>query len=423
MVKRKALHKLTNNILTDKTYFCFMLEGKKIILGVCGSIAAYKTAFLVRLLVKAGAEVQVVMTPGSTNFITPLTLSTLSKKPVFVEYFEPQTGEWNNHVDLGLWADLIIIAPATANTMAKMAGGLVDNLLTAVYLSAKCPVYFAPAMDLDMWKHQSTLQNVAQLKAYGNLFIPPGFGELASGLVGEGRMAEPEDMISFIEAELKNGLPLLNKKALVTAGPTYEAIDPVRFLGNHSSGKMGFAIADALAKLGAEVTLISGPTAQKSNSKSIKRINITSAQQMLDACKANFIDAHICVMSAAVADYTPVTVSDIKIKKKTDEFSIDLKKTTDILKTLGAVKRPDQILVGFALETNDEEINAIEKLKKKNLDFIVLNSLNDEGAGFQTNTNKITIIDRHLQKTDYSLKTKNEVAADICLKIIELIKA
>lgn len=399
-----------------------MLEGKKIILGVCGSIAAYKTAFLVRLLVKAGAEVQVVMTPDATNFITPLTLSTLSKKPVYVEYFEPQTGEWNNHVELGLWADMLIIAPASANTMAKMATGLVDNLLTAVYLSAKCPVYLAPAMDLDMWKHESTLHNVAQLKTFGNIFIPPGYGELASGLVGEGRMAEPEDMIAFIEADLKKGLPLLNKKALVTAGPTYEAIDPVRFIGNHSSGKMGFAIADTLAKLGANVTLISGPTAEKSINKSIDRINVTSAAQMLEACQLHFSQADICVMSAAVADYTPVTVSEIKIKKKTDGFSIDLKKTTDILKALGAQKRPDQILVGFALETNDEENNAIEKLHKKNLDFIVLNSLNDKGAGFKTNTNKITIIDRELQKTVFDLKTKDEVAADICHKIIELTK-
>lgn len=392
-------------------------------LGVCGSIAAYKTATLVRLLVKAGAELQVVMTPGATNFITPLTLSTLSKKPVYVEYFEPQTGEWNNHVDLGLWADLIIIAPATANTMAKMTKGLVDNLLTAVYLSAKCPVYFAPAMDLDMWKHESTLQNVAQLKQYGNIFIHPGYGELASGLIGEGRMAEPEDILAFIIAELKKGLPLVGKKALVTAGPTYEAIDPVRFIGNHSSGKMGFAIADALAKLGADVVLISGPSSQQTADKLIKRINVTSAQEMLEACEKEFSDTAVCVMSAAVADYTPVTVADKKIKKQEGGFSIELKKTTDILKTLGAKKQAGQILVGFALETNDEEMNAIEKLKKKNLDFIVLNSLQDKGAGFQTNTNKITIIDAVLQKTTFGLKSKDEVARDICHKIVELIKA
>jgi len=400
-----------------------MLEGKKIVLGVCGSIAAYKSAFLVRLLVKAGASVQVVMTPGSTNFITPLTLSTLSKKPVFVDYFEPKTGEWNNHVKLGLWADLLIIAPATANTLAKMAKGLCDNLLTAVYLSAKCPVYFAPAMDLDMWKHEATLQNVDQLKLYGNLFIHPGYGELASGLVGEGRMAEPEEIVGFISDELKKGLPLTGIKALVTAGPTYEAIDPVRFLGNHSSGKMGFAIADELASLGADVTLISGPSFQQSKSHAIKRINVTSAAEMLGACKLHFTDSRVCVMSAAVADYTPVTVADHKIKKQDDGFSIELKKTTDILKVLGGDKRPDQLLIGFALETNDEEKNAGEKLQKKNLDFIVLNSLNDAGAGFKTDTNKITIIDRNFQKTSFQLKSKEEVAVDICKKIIELIKA
>lgn len=399
-----------------------MLEGKKIVLGVCGSIAAYKSAFLVRLLVKAGAEVQVLMTPGAIQFITPLTLSTLSKKPVLVEYFEPVTGEWNNHVDLGLWADMMIIAPATANTLAKMAKGLCDNLLTAVYLSARCPVYIAPAMDLDMWRHGATLQNVDQLKSYGNVFLQPGYGELASGLVGEGRMAEPEEIVNFLSDEIKKALPLNGQRALVTAGPTYEAIDPVRFLGNHSSGKMGFAIADELARLGAEVTLISGPSAQQSKLKSIKRVNVTSAAQMLDACRQHFTDAKICVMSAAVADYTPVTVADQKIKKQTDGFNIELKKTTDILKVLGAEKKADQILVGFALETNDEEKNAADKLQKKNLDFIVLNSLNDVGAGFKTDTNKITIIDRDLRKTSFELKTKEQVAVDICQKIIELIE-
>ncbi|MEO8949640.1 MAG: bifunctional phosphopantothenoylcysteine decarboxylase/phosphopantothenate--cysteine ligase CoaBC, partial [Mucilaginibacter sp.] len=357
----------------------------------------------------------------ATNFITPLTLSTLSKNPVYHEYFEPETGQWNNHVELGLWADIIIIAPASANTIAKMAGGLCDNLLTAVYLSAKCPVYFAPAMDLDMWKHDTTTHNVGQLQSYGNILIPPGSGELASGLQGEGRMAEPEDIMAFITADIKKKLPLVNKKALVTAGPTYEAIDPVRFIGNHSSGKMGFAIADELAALGADVTLIAGPSAQKSKQRSVKRIDVTSAAEMLEQCRAYFTQTDICVMSAAVADYTPVTIAQQKIKKQADGFNIDLKKTTDILKELGSTKRPNQLLVGFALETNDEETNAIEKLQKKNLDFIVLNSLNDEGAGFKGDTNKITIIDSHLQKTQYTLKTKAEVAKDICLKITELV--
>jgi phosphopantothenoylcysteine decarboxylase/phosphopantothenate--cysteine ligase len=303
-----------------------------------------------------------------------------------------------------------------------MATGLVDNLLTAVYLSAKCPVYFAPAMDLDMWKHTTTIHNVEQLQSFGNILIPPGNGELASGLQGEGRMAEPEDIIAFLSADIKKKLPLVNYKALVTAGPTYEAIDPVRFIGNHSSGKMGFAIADELAAMGADVVLIAGPSAQKNKQRSVKRIDVTSAAEMLDQCRQHFTTANICVMSAAVADYTPVTIAQQKIKKQDAGLNIDLKKTTDILKTLGELKRSDQLLVGFALETNDEEQNAIEKLKKKNLDFIVLNSLNDEGAGFKGDTNKITIIDRTLQKTNFDLKTKAEVAKDICLKIAELVK-
>jgi phosphopantothenoylcysteine decarboxylase/phosphopantothenate--cysteine ligase len=398
-----------------------MLNGKKILLGVCGSIAAYKTATLVRLLVKAGAEVQVLMTPDATSFITPLTLATLSKRPTLVEYFEPSNGKWNNHVELGLWADLMLIAPASANTTAKMATGQCDNLLLATYLSAKCPVYFAPAMDLDMWKHPATANNVQKLQSYGNTLIQPGSGELASGLHGEGRMAEPEDILQFITDALTLHLPLKGCKAIVTAGPTYEAIDPVRFIGNHSSGKMGFAIADRLAALGAEVTLIAGPTALATSNTGIERIDVTSAQQMLDASLQNFEAADVCVMSAAVADYTPVNVASQKIKKQTDEFSIDLKKTTDILKTLGERKRTNQLLVGFALETQNEEENAIEKIRKKNLDFIVLNSLNDAGAGFKTDTNKITIIDQNLQKTTYTLKSKTEAAADICQKITELI--
>ena len=400
-----------------------MLEGKKIIIGVCGSIAAYKSATLIRLLVKAGATVQVVMTPDATNFITPLTLSTLSKRPVLVTYFTPETGEWNNHVELGLWADLLIIAPASANTLAKMAGGLSDNLLTAVYLSAKCPVYFAPAMDLDMWKHDATRQNIAQLQSYHNILIKPGNGELASGLHGEGRMAEPEEIVQFIDDDVKSKLPLAGKQILVTAGPTFEAIDPVRFIGNHSSGKMGFAIADRFASLGADVTLVAGPTAEKSIYRQIRRVDVISAAEMLDACLRYFSDCNACVMCAAVADYTPVTVATQKIKKHDKDLHIDLKKTVDILKTLGQQKKNNQVLVGFALETNDEEKNAIEKLQKKNLDFIVLNSLNDKGAGFKTDTNKITIIDSKLNKTTFDLKDKDQVAVDICNKVTELINA
>ncbi len=399
-----------------------MLEGKNIVLGICGSIAAYKSATLVRLLIKAGANVQVVMTPDATNFITPLTLSTLSKTPVLFDYFTPETGEWNNHVELGLQADLLIIAPASANTLAKMATGLCDNLLMGVYLSAKCPVYFAPAMDLDMWKHDATRENVEKLQSFGNILIPPGTGELASGLQGEGRMAEPEEITAFLTADIKRKLPLADKQILVTAGPTYEAIDPVRFIGNHSSGKMGFAIADELASLGAEVTLVSGPSAETSKQKSIKRIDVTSADDMLKACLDHFNKSDVCVMSAAVADYTPVNVEKQKIKKHDDGFSIEVKKTTDILTELGKLKTSKQLLVGFALETDEEEKNATAKLQKKNLDFIVLNSLNDKGAGFKKDTNKITIIDRDLQKVAFDLKSKEEVARDICQKIVEMLK-
>lgn len=399
-----------------------MLEGKNIILGICGSIAAYKSATLIRLFVKAGANVQVVMTPDATNFITPLTLATLSKKPVLVDYFTPENGEWNNHVALGLWADLMVIAPASANTLAKMAGGICDNLLLAVYLSAKCPVYFAPAMDLDMWKHDATQENIDKLLSFGNVLIPPGIGELASGLFGEGRMAEPEEIVQFLAAEIKKTLPLAGAMMLVTAGPTYEAIDPVRFIGNHSSGKMGFAIADRLAQLGANVTLISGPSAQKSNHSAVTRVDVTSAAEMLEACLRYFPESNACIMSAAVADYTPADPAPQKIKKSGQSLTVELIQTIDILSTLGAQKKAGQLLAGFALETNDEEKNAIKKLQTKNLDFIVLNSLNDTGAGFKTDTNKITIIDRDLQKTTYGLKSKKEVAVDICDKIIELLK-
>ena len=397
-----------------------MLSNKNIILGVCGSIAAYKSALLVRSLIKAGAHVKVILTADASNFITPLTLATLSKNPVYTQYFDAETGVWSNHVELGLWADYMIVAPASANTIAKMANGICDNLLTAVYLSAKCAVFLAPAMDLDMWKHESTRENIAQLQSFGNTIIAPNSGELASGLFGEGRMAEPDEIVNFLVQFIKVGLPLIGKKALVTAGPTYEAIDPVRFIGNHSSGKMGFAIAACLADLGAEVTLITGPTAEKSASN-IKRIDVVSAADMLKACLDNFPDSTITVMSAAVADYSPLEVSDQKIKKAETEFTLRLKKTTDILAKLGELKQNNQIVVGFALETDQEEAHARQKLQKKNLDLIVLNSLNDNGAGFRSTTNKITIFNRALEKVIFELKPKVEVAQDICAEILKLI--
>lgn len=398
-----------------------MLKDKNVILGVCGSIAAYKAAILVRLLVKAGANVKVILTADAANFITPLTLATLSKNPVYTQYFEEETGVWSNHVELALWADFMVIAPASANTLAKMAGGLCDNLLTAVYLSAKCPVYIAPAMDLDMWKHESTRNNIDKLLSYRNQIIQPGTGELASGLYGEGRMAEPEEIIAYLTDKLRASLPLLGKKVLVTAGPTYEAIDPVRFIGNHSSGKMGFAIADQFACLGADVTLITGPTAEKS-SQAMKRIDVVSAADMLQACRAEFTGADITVMSAAVADYTPVLKADQKIKKTTNEISLELKKTEDILATLGQLKNTNQVLVGFALETQNEEEYAKSKLAKKNLDLIVLNSLNDKGAGFKMDTNKITIFNKATEKKVFEIKSKTEVATDICNEILKLVK-
>lgn len=394
------------------------LQGKNIVIGVCGSIAAYKIATLVRFLVKEKASVQVIMTPDAVEFITPLTLSTLSGKPVLVDYFDKKTGSWNNHVHLGLEADLLLIAPATANTLAKMAIGQSDNLLTAVYLSAKCPVFVAPAMDLDMWKHPATQRNVAMLESYNNTIIHPGNGELASGLTGEGRLAEPEEILAHLREYFTHNLPLSGKKALVTAGPTYEAIDPVRFIGNHSSGKMGYAIAEELKNLGAQVTLVSGPTHLNAPSD-INRISVISASQMLEAANAYFDTADIIVMSAAVADYTPETVADQKIKKKEDTFAIPLKKTTDILATLGERKTDKQVLIGFALETNNELENAKGKLQKKNLDYIVLNSMQDKGAGFSTDTNKVTIIAKDGTLKEFSLKTKQEVAKDICNIILQ----
>ncbi|UQA75349.1 bifunctional phosphopantothenoylcysteine decarboxylase/phosphopantothenate--cysteine ligase CoaBC [Sphingobacterium siyangense] len=395
------------------------LAGKNIVIAVCGSIAAYKIASLIRLLVKADARVNVVMSKEATAFITPLTLSTLSKNPVLIDYYQPNTGEWNNHVEIALNADYILVAPATANTLAKMANGFCDNLLTAVYLSAKCPVLFAPAMDLDMWKHPSTQSNINKLGSYGNILIPPGKGELASGLVGEGRLAEPEEILDFLVKFSETGLPLAGKKALVSAGPTYEAIDPVRFIGNHSSGKMGYAIATQLEEFGADVTLVSGPSALKLP-KGVNTISVTSAAEMLHACEEHFEAADIVVMSAAVADYTPVEVASQKIKKKENELSIELKKTVDILATLGAKKKENQLLVGFALETNNELENAKDKLIRKNLDFIVLNSMQDKGAGFATDTNKVTIIDRSGNTREFSLKSKEEVAKDICSIIVSL---
>jgi len=394
------------------------LAGKNIVIAVCGSIAAYKIATLIRLLVKADAQVKVIMSEDATAFITPLTLSTLSKNPVLVDYYQPDTGEWNNHVEIALNADYILLAPATANTIAKMANGHCDNLLMAVYLSAKCPEFFAPAMDLDMWKHPSTQSNIAKLRAYGNIIISPEKGELASGLVGEGRLAEPEEIFHLLENYSNQNLPLLGKKALVSAGPTYEAIDPVRFIGNHSSGKMGYAIAQQLKELGANVTLVSGPTTLPKPDQ-ITVVPVTSAAEMLQACEKYFDHAAIIVMSAAVADYTPIEVASQKIKKKEEEFSIALKKTTDILATLGSKKKKDQLLIGFALETNNELENAKDKLVRKNLDFIVLNSMQDQGAGFATDTNKVTIINRSGESNVFPLKSKEDVAKDICSIILQ----
>jgi len=399
-----------------------VLGGKNILLGITAGIAAYKTAFLVRLFIKAGANVQVVMTPASKDFVTPLTLSTLSKRPVHSSFFnkEDENEKWNNHVDLALWADLMVIAPVTANTMAKMSDGTCDNLLLATYLSAKSTVYFAPAMDLDMYKHQTTGENIKKLQDIGNILIPPSSGELASGLVGEGRMAEPEEIVDFIQKDISSKLPLNGKKVLITAGPTYEAIDPVRFIGNHSSGKMGFSLADRAADLGASVILITGPTNEKTDNTLIKRIDVVSAENMYAATHDNIKDIDVAIFAAAVADYTPVEVASQKMKKKDISLSIDLKPTKDILASVGKIKK-DLFLVGFALETNDELKNAIGKLNRKNLDLIVLNSLQDKGAGFKSNTNKVTLIDKMENITSFKLKSKTEVAIDIFSLIIKKI--
>jgi len=396
------------------------LRGKNVIVGVTASIAAYKAAFLVREFIKLGANVRVIQTPESQQFITPLTLSTLSKNSVLTGLLkEDEKDVWNNHVEIGLWAELFVVAPATAKTLSKMANGECDNLLLTTYLSAKCPVFFAPAMDLDMFKHQSTQENIEKLISFGNTYIPPGDGELASGLSGRGRMAEPEDIISAIEAELSKNLPLKGKKVLITAGPTFEAIDPVRFLGNHSSGKMGFSIAECAANAGAKVTLIAGPSHQQVENNNIKRVNVVSAKDMHDECHKFFKTSDIAILSAAVSDYTPKLVSATKMKKKTENLSIEFVKTQDILKSLGQIKEDKQFLVGFALETNDEIENAKKKLKDKNLDFIVLNSMNDNGAGFKHDTNKVTIIDNNNKLFNFELKSKQDVANDIINHLID----
>lgn len=396
-----------------------MLQGKNIILGVTGSIAAYKAAPLIRGLVKEGANVKVIMTPLAKEFITPLTLATLSKNPILVDFYDPENGDWNSHVDLGLWADAYLIAPATANTIGKMAAGIADNLLLTTYLSAKCPVIVAPAMDLDMYLHPATQRNLQILKSYGNLIIEPENGELASGLIGKGRMEEPDQIVSFMSRFFAADARYAGKKVLVTAGPTYEKIDPVRFIGNYSSGKMGFAIAGRDGCPGAEVTLIAGPVNLKLSNKRIRRIDVESASEMYRAAIEVFPESDIAVLSAAVADFTPMERAVVKLKRGEDDLKLELAPTRDIAAELGRKKRAGQWLIGFALETNDEENNAVSKMKRKNLDLIVLNSLRDEGAGFGGDTNKVTLIDKEENKLIYDLKTKSEVAIDIADRIAE----
>ncbi len=393
-----------------------MLQNKKILLGITGSIAAYKTAILTRLLVKAGADVKVVMTSSAKDFVTPLSLSTLSKNPVLTDLSENDS--WANHVMLGRWADIMLIAPLSCNTLAKMATGLCDNLLMAVYLSATCPVVVAPAMDEDMWHHRTTKNNLQTLKSYGNHIIPAEHGELASGLVGEGRMAEPEAIVNWLHVFFLNEHELSGKKILITAGPTYEPIDPVRFIGNHSSGKMGVAIAEEIKKRGGDVTLVLGPSDIQVNG-GIKTIHVTSAADMFTACEKTFPSVDLAIMSAAVADYTPVDVAKEKIKKADHDLALTLTKTKDILKTLGSLKTPRQVLVGFALETNNEKEYALQKLHSKNADMIVLNSLQDAGAGFGFDTNKITIFDKTGNMYPFDMKSKKEVARDIVNTIIQ----
>jgi len=395
-----------------------MLKGKKILLGITGSIAAYKAIYLVRLLVKAEAEVKVILTPSAKDFVSELTLSTLSKNPVLTDLFDEKS--WANHVELGRWADLMIIAPLSCNSLAKMANGFCDNLLMAVYLSATCPVLVAPAMDEDMWKHPSTKANLDKLNSYSNKIIPVEKGELASGLFGEGRMAEPEQIMNFIENNFFLTRPLKGKKAIVSAGPTYEPIDPVRFIGNHSSGKMGLAIAKELHNRGAEVTLVMGPTQLDIPANGISVINVNTAEEMFNACEKKFKKSDMAIMAAAVADFTPKEIKKAKIKKGDSDLKLDLVKTKDILKTLGEQKKKSQVLVGFALETDNEKFNALEKLKKKNADMIVLNSLRDEGAGFGHDTNKVTIFEKKGGEFKFETRSKTEVAKDIVDTIIRL---
>ncbi len=397
------------------------LEGKNIILGITGSIAAYKAAMLLRLLIKEGAEVQVVITPSGKEFITPVTLSALSNKPVVSEFFGANDGTWNSHVDLGLWADLMLIAPVTATTLGKMANGIADNMLVTTYLSAKCPVLLAPAMDLDMFAHPSTQRNISILKDYGNTIVEPGEGELASGLEGKGRMEEPEKILEIVVQQLSRKKKLLNKRFLVTAGPTYEKIDPVRFIGNYSSGKMGYAIAEELCNQGALVTLVSGPVSVTTKNKNINVLLVESANEMYAECTKVFNTCDGAVMCAAVADFTPVHTDSEKTKRGKNNWNIELKPTKDIAAELGILKTNKQLLVGFALETNNELLNAQGKLKKKNLDFIVLNSLKDAGAGFGVDTNKITIVDKGNNQQNFELKSKTKVAKDIVAKMVELL--
>jgi len=388
-----------------------MLQGKKVLLGITGSIAAYKSAILCRLLIKEGCDVKVVMTSDAKGFISPLTLSTLSTHPVVDTISDGQS--WNNHVDLGLWADVMIVAPSTANSIAKMANGIADNMLVAIYLSAKCPVLIAPAMDLDMWKHPSTINNLNLLISFGNKIIPVGNGFLASGLEGEGRMAEPEDIVTYLNFFFDKEMDLAGKKVLITAGPTHEALDPVRFIGNRSSGKMGLALAEECVSRGAEVTLVLGPVSLKIDAKISRLIKVQSAQDMYEAANLHFDNSDLVIFAAAVADYMPATIADKKIKKTGNDMRIELVKTIDIAAALGARKKSNQTLIGFALETNDEISNAKLKLHKKNLDFIVLNSLKDNGAGFQHDTNKITIVNKNGKEIPFELKSKSAVAKDI----------